>query len=41
VIALAEQLDLREFATLDHRDFPLVAPRHLPRGRRLRILPEG
>jgi hypothetical protein len=40
VIALAERLDLREVATLDHRDFLLVAPRHLPRGERLRILPE-
>jgi uncharacterized protein len=40
VIALAERLDLREVATLDRRDFMIVAPRHLPRGSRLTLLPE-
>jgi hypothetical protein len=39
VIALAERLDLHEVATLDRRDFMLVAPRHLPKGQRLRLLP--
>ena len=40
VVALAERLDLREVATLDRRDFLIVAPRHLQRGTRLRLLPE-
>ena len=40
VIALAERLDLREVAALDRRDFQVVAPRHLPKGQRLRQLPE-
>ncbi len=40
VIALAERLDLYEAAALDHRDFQVVAPRHLPKGQRLRLLPE-
>jgi hypothetical protein len=26
-------------ATLDHRDFLIVAPRHLPEGQRLTLLP--
>jgi hypothetical protein len=29
VIALAERLDVREIATLDHRDFTVVRPRHV------------
>jgi uncharacterized protein len=37
VVALAERLDLREIATLDHRDFAVVRPRHLPA---FRLLPE-
>jgi uncharacterized protein len=41
VIALAERLDLGEVATLDRRDFLMVAPRHLAKGQRLRLLPEG
>jgi predicted nucleic acid-binding protein len=40
VIALAERLDLHEVAALDRRDFQVVAPRHLPKGQRLRLLPE-
>ena len=40
VIALAERLDLHEVATLDRRDFQIVAPRHLPKGERLSLLPE-
>lgn len=40
VIALAERLDLHEVAALDRRDFQIVAPRHLPKGERLRLLPE-
>lgn len=40
VIALAERLDLGEVATLDRRDFVMVAPRHLAKGQRLRLLPE-
>jgi predicted nucleic acid-binding protein len=39
VIALAERLDLREVAALDRRDFLVVAPRHLPKGERLTLLP--
>lgn len=39
VIALAERLDVREVATLDRRDFLVVAPRHLPKGERLTLLP--
>ncbi|MFI7038227.1 hypothetical protein [Microbispora rosea] len=39
VIALAERFDLREVATLDQRDYLVVAPRHLPKGQRLTILP--
>ncbi|TQS25622.1 PIN domain-containing protein [Microbispora sp. KK1-11] len=39
VIALAERFDLREVATLDQRDYLIVAPRHLPKGQRLTILP--
>jgi predicted nucleic acid-binding protein len=30
VIALAERLELREVATLDHRHFTVVRPRHVP-----------
>lgn len=30
VIALTERLELREVATLDHRDFSVVRPRHIP-----------
>jgi hypothetical protein len=41
VIALAERFDLREIATLDRRDFQVVAPRHLPKGERLRLLPDN
>ena len=40
VVALAERLDLREVATLDRRDFQVVAPRHLPKGQRLTLLPD-
>ncbi len=40
VIALAERLDLRGVAALDRRDFQVVAPRHLPKGQRLKLLPE-
>jgi predicted nucleic acid-binding protein len=40
VIALAERLDLHEVATLDRRDFQVVAPRHLSKGQRLKLLPE-
>jgi uncharacterized protein len=32
VIALAERLDLTEVATLDRRDFSIVAPKHLRNG---------
>lgn len=41
VVALAERLDLREVAALDRRDFQVIAPRHLRKGERLRLLPEG
>jgi predicted nucleic acid-binding protein len=41
VIALAERFDLREVATLDRRDYLVVAPRHLPKGQRLTILPDA
>jgi uncharacterized protein len=41
VIALAERLDLHEVATLDRRDFRVVAPGHLRKGERLKLLPEG
>jgi uncharacterized protein len=41
VVALAERLDLHEVAALDRRDFQVVAPRHLPKGERLRLLPEN
>jgi hypothetical protein len=40
VIALAERLDRHEIAALDRRDFQVVAPRHLPKGERLKLLPE-
>ncbi len=40
VVALAERLDVTEVATLDRRDFLMVAPRHLARGARLRLLPD-
>lgn len=39
IVALAERLDLREVATLDRRDLTVVAPRHLPKGERLVLLP--
>jgi predicted nucleic acid-binding protein len=39
VIALAERLDLTEVATLDRRDFSVVAPKHLQKGQRLTLLP--
>lgn len=39
VIALAERLDVREVGALDRRDFLVVAPRHLPKGQRLTLLP--
>jgi uncharacterized protein len=38
-VALAERLDLREVATLDRWDLAVVAPRHLPKGERLVLLP--
>ncbi|MFI7046853.1 type II toxin-antitoxin system VapC family toxin [Streptosporangium sandarakinum] len=41
VIALAERFDLREVATLDQRDYRIVAPRHLPKGQPLTVLPES
>jgi predicted nucleic acid-binding protein len=41
VIALAERLDLHEAAALDRRDFQVVAPRHLPKGQRLKLLSEN
>ncbi|SFK68617.1 hypothetical protein SAMN05216275_13227 [Streptosporangium canum] len=41
VIALAERFDLREVATLDQRDYLVVAPRHLRKGQRLTVLPEN
>jgi len=40
VIALVERLDLHEVAALDRRDFQVVTPRHLPKGQRLKLLPE-
>jgi predicted nucleic acid-binding protein len=40
VVALAEWLDLREVAALDRRDCQVVAPRHLPKGQRLTLLPD-
>jgi uncharacterized protein len=40
IIALAERLDLHEVATLDRRDFTVVAPRHLAKGARLTLLPQ-
>lgn len=40
VVALAERLDLREIAALDRRDFQVVAPRHLGKGERLKLLPD-
>ncbi len=30
VVALSERFELREVATLDHRDFSIVRPRHTP-----------
>jgi uncharacterized protein len=39
IVAVAERLDVREIAALDRRDFLVVAPRHLPRGERLTLLP--
>jgi hypothetical protein len=39
VIVLAERLDLRDVATLDRRDFQVIAPRHLPKGQQLTKLP--
>jgi predicted nucleic acid-binding protein len=39
IVALAERLDLREVAALDRRDFQVVAPCHLRKGERLRLLP--
>jgi uncharacterized protein len=39
VIALAERLDVHEVGALDRRDFLIVAPRHLPKGQRLTLLP--
>jgi predicted nucleic acid-binding protein len=41
VVALAERLDLHEIAALDRRDFQVVAPRHLRKGDRLRLLPDN
>jgi predicted nucleic acid-binding protein len=40
VVALTERLDLHEVATLDRRDFQVVAPRHLAKGQRLALLPD-
>jgi hypothetical protein len=34
-----ERFDVREVAALDRRDFQVVAPRHLPKGQRLTLLP--
>jgi hypothetical protein len=31
---------LHEIAALDHRDFQVVTPRHLPKGQQLKLLPE-
>jgi uncharacterized protein len=39
--AIAERLDLHEVAALDRRDFQVVAPRHLPKGQRFKLLPEN
>jgi len=39
IVALAERLDQREVAALDRRDLLVVAPRHLPKGERLTLLP--
>jgi hypothetical protein len=39
IVALTERLDLREVAALDRREFLVVAPRHLPKGERLTLLP--
>jgi hypothetical protein len=39
-LALAERLDLNEVAALDRRGFQVVAPRHLAKGQRFRLLPE-
>ena len=39
IVALAERLHLREVAALDRRDLLIVAPRHLPKGERLTLLP--
>jgi uncharacterized protein len=39
IVALAERLDLWGVATLDRRDLLVVAPRHLPKGERLTLLP--
>ncbi len=36
----ASRADLHEVAALDRRDFQVVAPRHLPKGQRLKLLPE-
>lgn len=41
VVALAERLDLHEAAASTSGDFQEVAPRRLPKGQRLRLLPEG
>ena len=40
-VAPAERLDLHEIAALDRRDFQVVAPRHLRKGDRLRLLPDN
>lgn len=40
MIALAERLDPHEVAALDRRDFQVVASLHLPKGQRLKLLPE-
>jgi uncharacterized protein len=40
LIALAERLDLHEVPALDRRDFQVVVSLHLPKGQRLKLLPE-
>jgi uncharacterized protein len=40
VITFAERLDPQEVAALDRRDFQVVASLHLPKGQRLKLLPE-
>jgi uncharacterized protein len=39
IVALAKRLDLCEVAALDRRGLLVVAPRHLPKGEHLTLLP--